>query len=222
MLAISLFLALITGVTSVKILSPVASTNWTSPGPNTISWAQETGDPTTFNIRLAHNNISVFTPTAALPADGLFATGISIDAGELDYIPSCVAGNPRLPTGSGFTLKFLSESEDGSTAVMAVSDEFNITEATATLCSPVTSTAASSAASSTSTAAASSGDLSTSSTGSHLGAILGATLGTLLVLLVASGAALWVYKTRRERRQKTMQFGMKITQRIPQAQAQDV
>ncbi|KZP13256.1 hypothetical protein FIBSPDRAFT_136088 [Athelia psychrophila] len=223
-------LALITQVIAVKIITPNATINWTSPGPNVITWTTTSGDPEIFNIQLAQNNVSSFTPSLALPADGIFGEGISISALINIFVPSCVAGNPLLPTGSGFTLNFLAESTDGSMTLLTTSQAFSITEADVAQCAPLAGTGvpimpggsmSSTAATSTSTASVgSSGDLSTSSTSSHLGTIIGSTLGALIFLLLASGAALWVYKARRERRRQTTQFGMKVTQHIPQMRNQ--
>ncbi|KZP13254.1 hypothetical protein FIBSPDRAFT_869386 [Athelia psychrophila] len=223
-------LALIAQVIAVKITTPNATTNWTSPGPNIISWIPGSGDPATFNIQLAQNNISAFSPNLALPADGIFGTAIPISALINVFVPSCVAGSPLLPTGSGFTLKFLKESEDGSMTLLTTSQSFNITEASVTECAPLAGTGvpmmpggsvSSAAATSTSTASiGASGDLSTSSTSSHLGTIIGSTIGALIFVLLVSGAALWVYKGRRDRRRQTAQFGMKVTQRMPQMQSQ--
>lgn len=107
---------------AVKILGPTSGSTWTSPGPNTIKWVNETYDPITFNIQLAHNNSTAFIPSLALPIDGIFATGVHITARMMVYVPSCAAGSPRLPTGEGFTIRFLQEARDGSETVIATSE----------------------------------------------------------------------------------------------------
>ncbi|KZP13263.1 hypothetical protein FIBSPDRAFT_136187 [Athelia psychrophila] len=57
-----------------------------------------------------------------------------------------------------------------------------------------------------------------SSSPSHIGAIVGGTIGGVLALLLLGGAAWWVLKSRRERKQQTMEFGIKMGQRMKGAQ----
>ncbi|KZP04192.1 hypothetical protein FIBSPDRAFT_968339 [Athelia psychrophila] len=133
-------LALITEVIAVKITTPNATTNWTSPGPNIIAWTTGSADPATFSIQLAQHNLASFAPNPALPADGIIGAALPASALTTVFVPSCVAPGARLPAGAGFTLRFLGENADGSMALLATSQVFNIAEAGVTQCADLAST----------------------------------------------------------------------------------
>ncbi|KZP13262.1 hypothetical protein FIBSPDRAFT_136170 [Athelia psychrophila] len=102
----------------VDIIEPITRTAWTSSGPNDIVWQNTTGDPAYFKLQLAQNNQTTFTASDAITADGIIANSIPASYLFDTITPSCESGQVdtgvRLPTGTGFTLRFLTTNEDGA------------------------------------------------------------------------------------------------------------
>jgi len=212
-----LCLALVSQVVSVKFVLPSNGANWTTSGPNDIEWTYGAGTPTFVNIQLLHNNNDSFQPIPdLLNAEGVFATGVDIVSSTIVFTPSCLSGNPSLPTGSGYSLRMFSETTNGTRTTLAMSNgTFNIIAADATECLGFGngSTTSSSASTSTGTAtgvATASANLSSSSSKSHAGAIAGGVIGGLVAcLLVVAGTMMYNRNRRNARKRMTQQFVIK-------------
>jgi len=202
----------------VSITNPTNNTIWTTSGPNTISWIFQAGDPSFMNIRLLHNNVSNFQPIVGLlSADGMIATGIDITTRYQVFTPSCLPGNPSLPTGTGYSLQILSASTTGSYTVLnSTHGTFSIVAADANMCTSFVS-AVSAMPSSTSTET----NLSWSSSPKyHIGVIAGGVIGGLLFcLLIVAVCLLYKRYSRDARQKKTRDFIIKkgLITRMPVA-----
>ncbi|KZP10800.1 hypothetical protein FIBSPDRAFT_962787 [Athelia psychrophila] len=179
----------------VDVIEPITRTGWTSSGPNDILWQNTTGDPAYFRLQLAQNNQTTFTASDAITADGIIVNFVPASYLFETITPSCKSGQAdtgvRLPTGTGFTLRFLATNEDGTEEgqLLGTSEVFSIIDSTATYCvATTTSTSSAPSTPSTGSGSVSSGDLLTSSP-SHVGAIIGGTIGGVLALLLLIGAA---------------------------------
>ncbi|KIM86632.1 hypothetical protein PILCRDRAFT_310171 [Piloderma croceum F 1598] len=212
LLAVILYLSLIGQVFGVRFVLPTVGSNWTDRGPNSIEWTYEAGSPELVNIQLLHNNNESFQPIhGLLDADGVFAVGIDI-AGSLNiFTPSCIPGNPALPTGSNYSLRMFSETPNGTRTNLATTEgTFNIVAAEATECLGLgNGTFPSSVASVPTSIATTSANLSSSSK-RHAGAIAGGVVGGLIAcLLVVAGTVMYNRYRRDIRKRMTQQFVIK-------------
>lgn len=218
--SLSLILLLVTRSIGMEILSPSADIIWTSAGPNELVWLNQTGDFAYFNIQLAQDGVSAFNVTAALNANGILTTRVPTSVLSYNYTPSCLpAGRDvgtRLPTGDGFTLRLIPADQNGSEVIeaLAISQPFSIVENDATYCTATSSSSVSSPAAIPTSSATPSGSIALTSSPSHIKEIIGGAIGGVLAVLIIGGVAWWVRKTRRETRQRTVEFGMMMSHRI--------
>jgi len=216
--SLSLFLLLATQCLAIGILSPLEGAVWTSAGPNWLQWQNQSGDFSSFNIQLAQNNVAAFTPSAAITANGILATRVSTSLLSYSITPSCSPDgadtDARLPVGDGFTLRLIPADQAGNELyqALAVSQPFSIVPGDATSCA-LASTLSSSAAKSTGTATPA-GSLATSSP-SRIKQIIGGVIGGVLAIVLALlGVGYWMWKVRRDTRQKTVEFSIKMGHRM--------
>ncbi|KIM75833.1 hypothetical protein PILCRDRAFT_662133 [Piloderma croceum F 1598] len=210
-----LFLFLARKVICVQITHPVAGSNWTTSGPNIISWKADNGDPPFVDIQLVQNNQSSFRPIPGLlPADGIIATDIEVKKGCVDFLPFCFPTNSSFPAGSGYSLRLLSNEGNKTYSVLNSTQPFHIVDANATSCIGIQpSTNLPSTASSTAVPLNIStlqNTLSSSTSNSHTAAIAGGFIGGLAIFdLLVCGAIIYNRRLRNARRRKTQQCLMK-------------
>jgi hypothetical protein len=214
---------LVTFSNAIVVMEPNSVTIWTSTAPNQIAWRNQTGDPSTISLQLIPHNVSTYTPSQALPADGVFASGVAIDAHIYVFTPACLDGftdtGARLPTGSGFKVQFINTGGTGNGTVIATSNIFRIEPAdSATACATgdslsVVGSPTATSATAGSTGAGASGSLSTSAH-SNTAAIIGGTIAGVLALLIIAGVSMWLRKRRRDTRQETLAYALRLQDRM--------
>ncbi|KZP13273.1 hypothetical protein FIBSPDRAFT_869411 [Athelia psychrophila] len=223
-IAVVCALALLATLSSaIVVTEPNSVTLWTSTGPNQIAWRNQTGDPSTISLRVIPHNVSTYTPSQAFPADGVFASGVAIDAHIYVFTPACLDGvsdtGARLPTGSGFKVQFINTGGTGNGTVIATSNMFRIEPAdSATACDTggLTSVEGSPTAMSAiagSTGSGASGSLSASAH-SNTAAIVGGTIAGVLALLIIAGVGVWLRKRRRDTRRETIAYSLRLQDRM--------
>jgi len=199
-------------VIAVNFLSPSNGVDWLNSGPNNISWNHEAGAPEFVNIQLLHYGSSTFEPIEGLlTSDGLIATAIHVTIGTMMLMPSCINGNPSLPTGSGYSLRMFSETPNDTQTTLGTSNgTFNIVAAMPTECIGLGNGTLTSSVSVGPTSPASVSTLSPSSPKSHVAAIAGGVVGGILAcLLVVAATVMYKRHCRALRKRMTQQFVMK-------------
>jgi hypothetical protein len=190
---------------AVTIIEPNNSTQWTNTGPNFISWTYGTNDPKNLTFQLLHNNNSTFTPIPnLLTADGIIVTGVDLTSSAISFTPSCDAGSPSLPSGTGYTLKALYHAPNGTYTFLNVSQgTFRILTATVeSACDPHPVISSPTPISSI--------KVSSSSTSHHIGAIIGGVIGGIVLCVIAATSAfLFNRYNRKVRSKRTQQFVMR-------------
>ncbi|KAF7973105.1 hypothetical protein HWV62_16214 [Athelia sp. TMB] len=198
---------------AIIVQEPNSQTIWTSPGPNQVAWKNQNGDPTEINLQLIPHTAYVL----GFPLDGIFATNVSVDGFIYVFTPACLPGLPddgaRLPTGTGFQINFI-DSANGT--VIETSEPFDIVSAATTTCATgapmsVVGSPTSSAEAGGSTGAVASG---VSKSHSDTGAIIGGTIAGVIFVLLIGAAGMWLRKRRRDRRQATMAYGLRLRNRL--------
>ncbi|TFK55440.1 hypothetical protein OE88DRAFT_1651752 [Heliocybe sulcata] len=154
----AVLLSLAASALAYQITSPNANSDWTSTGPNSVSWEKVSTDASNFTLLLTNTDRSVLADN-----NQVLVALVDGNAGSL-AVPSPSNG---FPVGGTFRLNFVKSTQEMST-IYAQSDEFNITQSTA-------STSGSSIASGASTGTASRTTMTASATsGSSTGTSSGA------------------------------------------------
>jgi len=203
-----LCLALASQAIEVSFISPSNGVDWTTSGPNNVSWTYGQGAPTFVDIQLLHNGEAAFEPIEGLlTAQGLLGIAVDITTGTMMVTPSCISGNPSLPTGSGYSLRMYSETPNGTETTLGTSNgTFNIIAASATECLGLgNGTLTSSVNTGPTTTPASASNLSSSSPKSHVAAIAGGVVGGLIACLLVVVATVMYNRNRRNLRKRMTQ-----------------
>jgi len=207
------WLALASQAIEVNFIYPSNGVDWTTLGPNNVSWTYGQGAPTLVNIQLLHYDEAAFDPIEGLlTAQGLLGTAVDITTGMMMLPSSCILGKAPLPMGSGYSLRMYSETPNGTETTLGTSNgTFNIVAAPAMECLGLGNGTLTSSANVRPTATpASASNLSSSSPKSHVAAIAGGVVGGLLACLLVVAATIMYNRHRRDlRKRMTQQFVMK-------------
>jgi len=208
-----LCLAVVGQAIGVKITHPTTGSNWTTTGPNIISWKVEHGDPLFVNIQLVHKNKSSLRPIPGfLPADGIIATGVNARLVEMLFTPSCFPDNPSLPAGSGYSLRFLSGSTNETKSILNSTGNFHIVAANATACVGLNTSTTGSTPSRTSipsNISTQSDNISSLTSSSHASIVAGGIIGGLALCdLLVCGAIVYNRRQRKARKKRKQQILM--------------
>ncbi|KAG1846803.1 hypothetical protein DFJ58DRAFT_798687 [Suillus subalutaceus] len=185
----AILLASIASAFAYEVTSPGEGENWTTAGPNTLTWQRVDTDPLNFTAVLTNEDLQVAMPQGPQVLNAL------VD-GTLGSIV-CNAPSGGWPTGSGYRVNFAANAENLDT-LLAQSNQFNInsssssstTTSTTTTGTGTTSSSSGATATTPTTAAGSSTTSDTSTTPSSTSAaMLGMKVETGFLTAVAAFAA---------------------------------
>ncbi|KDQ64310.1 hypothetical protein JAAARDRAFT_118210 [Jaapia argillacea MUCL 33604] len=107
-----------------QVTFPTATQGWTVTGPNMLTWNRVSTDPTNFTALLTNQDRSI------LPTDEVLVAFVDGTTGSV----TVNAPSNSFPIGSGFQVNLVQDTTHLST-IYAQSNQFNITQSTASVSS---------------------------------------------------------------------------------------
>jgi len=121
---------LVASACAYNITGPDSNVEWTTAGPNTVTWTKVSSDNSSIALVLVKPDNSTFILVLAASADG--------NSGSYT-VPS---NNPVLPSGSNYRVRIVPEDLNG---ILSDSQDFNITQSSTNTSSTTSSSSTASA-----------------------------------------------------------------------------
>lgn len=139
-------LSLAASALAYSISEPSSTEDWTTSGPNVVTWTRVDTDATNFTLVLVNQDTSIMPSGSEVLVAYVDGTVGTVTAS---------APSAGWPTGSGFQVNFVKDTNSLNT-IYAQSNQFNITQSTSSAASSTSASASKSSAASGSTTGTSS------------------------------------------------------------------